>query len=168
MPYPPDTKAFLYYFRSPEKPRIAAELRLRVVSSDDASFESGSDLLKKNGQTWSRPLYVVSKRSIALYEKLREEQLVSDDLDAAFSTFPHTFPRYRRSQYLYTLTDTFIMDFEYFERQLTAITEQGMATLIFNAPFLDNRGNLGIRPYTGALCKSLSLDTARLMILMNL
>ena len=44
--YPPDTKAFLYYSMSPEKPRIAGELRLRVTSSDDvASFESGSDLL---------------------------------------------------------------------------------------------------------------------------
>ena len=39
-PYPTDTKAFLYYSTSREKPRIAGELRLRVISSDDAaSFE---------------------------------------------------------------------------------------------------------------------------------
>ena len=39
----PDTKAFLHYFKSPEKRDITGELRLRVVSSDDpASFDSGS------------------------------------------------------------------------------------------------------------------------------
>ena len=47
----PDSKAFLYYFTSPEKLHIAREPRLRVVSSDDStSFESGSDLLKPNGR----------------------------------------------------------------------------------------------------------------------
>jgi hypothetical protein len=82
---PTKLEAFLYYFTSPEKPRIAGELRFRVTSSDDpASFESGSDLLKSNGQPWSRPLFVVSRLYIPLYEKLREERLVPDDLDALF------------------------------------------------------------------------------------
>ena len=57
LPYPPDTKAFLYCSMSPEKPRISGELRLRVTSSDDAaSFESGSDLLQLDDQPWSRAL----------------------------------------------------------------------------------------------------------------
>jgi hypothetical protein len=99
--YPPDTKAFLYYFTSPEIPRIGGELRFRVASSDDAaSFESGSDLMKINSQAWSRPLFVLSKGYIPLYEKLREELLVPDDLDAVLSTFPQRFPKYRRSQCL--------------------------------------------------------------------
>ena len=56
--YPPDTKAFLYYSIPPGKPRIAGELRLRFASSDDhASFENGSDLLRKNGHPWTRSLY---------------------------------------------------------------------------------------------------------------
>ena len=55
--YPPDTKAFLYYSIPPGKPRIAGELRLRFASSDDhASFENGSDLLRKNGHPWTRSL----------------------------------------------------------------------------------------------------------------
>ena len=33
--FPLDTKAFLYYSMSPERPRIAGELRLRVTSSGD-------------------------------------------------------------------------------------------------------------------------------------
>ena len=56
-PYPPNTKAFLYYSMSPEKTRIAGKLRLRVISSDGpASFESGSDLLLTNSLPWMRPL----------------------------------------------------------------------------------------------------------------
>ena len=48
LPYPPDTKAFPYYFTSPENPSIAGELRFRVASSDDlASFKSGSDPWKE-------------------------------------------------------------------------------------------------------------------------
>ena len=47
-----------------------------VVNDDPASFESGSDLLRTNGQIWSRPLYVLPKFYILLYEKLREEHLV--------------------------------------------------------------------------------------------
>ena len=87
-PYPPDTTAFLYYSTSPERPPISGELRLRVASSDDhASFESGSDLLLVNGQLWSRSLYVVSKFYPPLYEKLREEGFVSDELNAILSTF---------------------------------------------------------------------------------
>ena len=110
----PDTKAFLYYFTSPENPRIAEELRLRVLSSDDpASFESESDLLLLNFQplAWSCPLYVLSKSYIPLFENLREERFVSDDLDAAVLTLTPRSPRYRQRQLLYTLNDTFIVDF---------------------------------------------------------
>jgi len=86
IPYPPDTKAFLYYSMSPEKPRIAGNLRFRVTSSDDpSSFESGSDLLLVDGQPWSRPLHALPKYYLPLYDKLREEQLVSDDLDKVLS-----------------------------------------------------------------------------------
>jgi hypothetical protein len=96
----------------PEKPRIAAELRLRVTSSGDpTSFESGSDLLKLNGQPWSRPLCVLSKYYKPLYEKLREDRLVPDDFDTILSTLTSGFPRYNRSQLLYTLNDTFIVGF---------------------------------------------------------
>ena len=73
IPYPPDTKAFLYYSIPSGKPRIAGELRLRVASSDDhASFESGLDLLRNNGHPWTRPLYTIPRTHSPVYEKLRE------------------------------------------------------------------------------------------------
>jgi hypothetical protein len=146
LSFPSDTKAFLYYFTTPEKPPMAGELRLRVTSSDDpASFESGSDLLKPNGQPWSRPLYVVSRFYTPLYEKLREERLVPDDLDAVLSTFPRIS---LSRQFLYTLNDTFIVDFGASFQRLTVFTEQGMEELIFARLFIERR--LRSAPYTGA------------------
>ena len=67
---------------------VLRELRLRVASSDHATFECGSDLLKLNGQPWSCSLYNVSKYYTPLYEKLREDGFISEDLDAILSTLP--------------------------------------------------------------------------------
>ena len=160
-PYPPDTKAFLYFFTSPEKTRLSGELRFRVASSDDpASFETGSDLMKINGQTWSRPLIDLSKCYNPLYEKLREELLVPDDLDAVLSTFPRGSTQVRQSQFLYTLNDAFIVDLTSHEKILNVVTEQGIKSLRLCSLFEETRAKL--LPYAG---ESPSLDFLRLMIL---
>ena len=151
-PYPPDTGAFLYYYMSPKKPRISGQLRLRVTSSDDpASFESGSDLLRTDGQPWSRPLHIIYP---FLYQKLREDQLVPDDLDAVLSTFLSKMINYRQTQLLYTLDDTFIVRFSN-SLFLTVITEQRMKRLSFERLFVDSRVSMvdksgHIKPYKGA------------------
>jgi hypothetical protein len=152
--FPPDTKAFLYYFTPPEKPRIAGELRFRVTFSDDpASFESGSDLLALNGQPWSRPLYTLPKSYTYLYKKLREDRFVPDDLDAVLSTFPPIPHRYRRHHLLYTLNDTFIIDFSIAKRYyFCVVTEQGVELLRLFRPFLEDHPE-GRVPYTGAYTK---------------
>jgi hypothetical protein len=151
IPFPPDTKAFLYYSTPPERLRISGELRLRVTSCDDpASFDSGSDLMKPNGQPWSRPVFFLPRYYKALYGKLREERLVSDDLDAVLSTFTPKLPKYNQSQLLYTFNDTFIVDFMSCGHLLTVITEQGMETLQFTGPTYESRGRRIITPYTGA------------------
>ena len=125
LPYPPDTNAFLYYFMPRGKPSIAGELRLRLTSSGDpASFESGSDLLGTNGQPWSRPLPYLPRYYLPLYEKLREEELVSDGLDRVLSTLPSKFPSYRAPHRLYTLDDTFIIDFSCNRLYFHVITEK--------------------------------------------
>ena len=152
VPYPPDTKAFLYYSMSPERPRIAGELRLRVTPNHDpASFESGSDLLLNDGHwPWSRTLYTISKYHPPLYEKLREEQFVPDDLDRVLATFPKKKIRHSRVQILYTLNDTFIIDFSIIAPHFFAITEQGMERLLFNNLFFDGRDMYMSTPYRGA------------------
>ena len=55
--------AFLYYYMSPENPRITGELRLRVAS---LSFSRGPlAKLRTNGRLWSRPVYPLSKYYIS-------------------------------------------------------------------------------------------------------
>ena len=133
---------------SPGTSRFAGELRLRVVPSDDpASFESGSDLLKSNGQLWSRSLYVLSKNYIPLYNILRKEGFVPDDLDLALSTLPPGLPR---CQLLHTFNDTFIIDFSNSSMHFSVITEQGMAALNFRGLFSEIRKISRGTPYTGA------------------
>ena len=88
---------------------------------------------------------MLSKRYIPLYEKLREEGFVPDDLDEILSTFPPGVPR---SQPLYTLDDTFIIDSSIRTKAFTIITEQGVEMLPFDDLFYDSRFK-GL-PYTGA------------------
>jgi hypothetical protein len=150
--FPPDIRAFLYYSMPPGKPRIGGELRLRVTSSDDpASFESGSDLLQKNGRAWARPLYPLSKYHPLLYEKLREDQFVQDDLDAVLSNLPTKHVLYRRSSLLYSINESFIVDFSTYQSNIFVITERGVGRLVLHQIFTDNRNlHNNKRPYTGA------------------
>jgi hypothetical protein len=132
--FPAHTKAFLYYSAPAERPRMAGELRLRLASDDNfASFESGSDLLQRNGRPWSLPLYCVSKYSSyrLLYEKLREERLVPDDLDAALSTLPAKMCTYSLGHVLFTLNDPFILNLNAQSVTLLIITGQGVEKVRF-------------------------------------
>ena len=168
IPYPRDTKAFLYYSLSPEKPRITGELRLRVTSSDDpASFESGSDLLRTDGLPWSRPLHILSKLYPPLYEKMREDQLIPDDLDRVLGALPERKIQYSRNQFLYTLNDTIYVDFGTHSPKFRVITEQGMESILCRGVFFDGREMYSGAPYTGARHSSPSLDPM-LIILINL
>ena len=136
---------------SPDKPRIAGELRLRVTSSDDAaSFESGSDLLRQDGRLWRHPLYSVSKLCPLLYEKLKEDQFIPDDLNTALATLPSKRYRYHRSNVLYTLNDTFIVDFSSSGTFFFLITEQGVKSLALFKLFSVRHENRDPRPFTGA------------------
>ena len=165
-PFPSDTNAFLYYFIPPEKPRIAGELRLRVTSSDDpASFKSGSDVLLPNGRPWSRPLSILPKKISPLYEKLREEGFVPDDLDRVLLTLPTIIQSLRYNsnrQRLYTLNDTFIVDFTNI-RSFLFITERAVEMKTHFGIF-DRREKFAGAPFTGAHFKSPSFADLILII----
>jgi hypothetical protein len=138
----------------PEQPPIAGQLRFRITSNDDhASFESGSDLLLPNGVPWLLPLYTLSKYYLPLYEKLREDRLVSDDLDTALSTLPAKRTHYNMKLPLYTLNDTFILDFSCRLLRFSVVTEQGMEALQIERTFIDSRVMFDLAPYTGAYTK---------------
>ena len=64
------------------------------------------------------------------------------------STLPSINPRYRRS-HLYTLNDTFIVNFSSPESTFLAITEQGVEKLRLMKLFFDGRKMCKGLPYTG-------------------
>ena len=98
-----------------------------------------------------------------LYEKLKEERLVPDDLDAALSTLRSKVSRYRQSQILYTLNDIFVLNFSSCKPKFTVVTEEGMEVLVLDKAFCECRATYKAAPYTGAYTNyHLS------MILMNL
>lgn len=87
--------------------------------------------MRVDGQRWSRPLYFVSKHHGLLYKKPSEEGFVPDDLDEALSTLHpkcSTGKDYG-GEFLYTLNDTFIVDFNKNELFFTVITECGMEVI---------------------------------------
>ena len=98
------------------------------------------------------PSGVLSKYYIPMFEKLKEDGFVPDDLAAALSTFPEKLPtgsgRCCGGQNLYKLNDTFILDFSAREQYFTVITENGIESLKF-ALFLDSLAKITL-PYTGA------------------
>ena len=100
-----------------------------------------------NGQAWSRPLFYLPEYYPPLYEKLREEGFVPDDLDRNLSTLPSLSPNYRGRQRLYTLNDTFMIDFSN-NAALLVLTEQGAEIIRLMTIFHDRR--LVRKPYTGA------------------
>ena len=151
LPYPADTIAFLYYSTSPEKPRISGELRLRVTSSDDAaSFEGGSDLLQLDGRPWSRALPFLPKFHFPLYDKLREEGFVPDDLDRTLSILPPKYNIFRGRLRLYTLNDPFIIDFSKGPLTSLIITEKVIENMGIGNVLIDQRDKCRMTPYTGA------------------
>ena len=104
---------------SPEKPRIAAELRLRVVPSDDsAPFESRSDVLRLNGEPFQCINFTCFQDIILLCTRNWEwRRACSRRLGCSFIDFSSKIahwqqPYYRPScQHLHTfkLNDTFIV-----------------------------------------------------------
>jgi len=71
-------------------------------------------------------------------------------LDAILSTFtqlPRTF-KYNRSR-LYTLNDTFIVDFSGVMLNFFVVTKKGMERSRFTLPFCESRLGIRTHPYTG-------------------
>jgi len=98
-----------------------------------------------------RPLCILPHLYPPLYEKLREEGFVPDDLDRVLSTLPLKEYR-RRSQRLYTLNDPFIVDFSAKHKgtHFFYITEKGIGRMPFFNTFADFRDRPLGCPYTGS------------------
>ena len=146
-------KAFLYYYTSPEKTpaslgNYAFELhqvmilRLSKVESD----------LCEQTVCRGRVHFILFQNPItSLYEKLRLDQLIPDDLDGALATIPKNLIQYSRNNVLYTLNDTFTSMSLTLRRISSPLPDQGVESLRLIRLFFRCSSNVyECRPYTGA------------------
>ena len=115
-PYPSETKAFLYCFMSPEKPRIAGELRLRVTTSDDRLSRVGWTSCEQM-VNYDRVHFMLFQILISSVSKTEGRTNFVSDNRQSFIDFAFNKP-YPRGHLSYTLDDTFIVDFSCFSSSL--------------------------------------------------
>lgn len=150
-PWPSDAKGFLYYARPPGAPPIASEVRFRLTPvNDPKAFDHGEDLHLSDERPWRRPIYSIATNSVLgpLYDKLRQEGLVSPELDKALKALPKLSIMYSRCQIVHSLSDTFKLDLSSDWHTLFAISEKGIAPIQILRQFRDLR--LDTTPYKGA------------------
>ncbi|KAF8347399.1 hypothetical protein F5887DRAFT_1072391 [Amanita rubescens] len=77
VPFPPNTRGFLYYHTPPKAPPFVGEIRFRCANSLE-DFPNGKDLLSSDKfNPWSIPLSVLANQASYLYFR---GQLMLDDL----------------------------------------------------------------------------------------
>ena len=97
----------------------------------------------------SRPLIRISKHYPSLYENLREDGMISNNLDTVLAAFPSKIPA--NSRLFHTLNDTFLYDFGSKKFHFLAVTEQGAERVSLFDIMSDARDHMrNSRPYTGA------------------
>ena len=92
--YPPDMTAFLYYYASPEKP---ASRRTTYIKWWCCVFREWVQPLAIKWSAMDSSTFCSSNVLYPLYEKLREEGFVSEDLDRVLPTFSVNASRYHSS-----------------------------------------------------------------------
>lgn len=83
LPFPPDTRGFLYYHIPQSFPPTAGEIRFRLTrDGGPEAFDTASDLIVPTGLPWSVPLWRIASfpGSKLIQDLLIKEKLVSEDV----------------------------------------------------------------------------------------
>ncbi|KAJ6572800.1 hypothetical protein DFH09DRAFT_1362349 [Mycena vulgaris] len=114
IPFPDDTRGFMYYFSVPHAGPLEGSLRFRVTSNHQpSSFHSGHDLLAPSGFPWQISLAQAACLSTCAYigEQLVHENMVAREqlsrCQSVFQAQARFFPQYT----LFRLDSTFLINF---------------------------------------------------------
>ena len=157
VPFPENTRGFLYYHTPPKAPPFVGELRFRCANSLE-DFSNGKDLLSTNNFTpWSISLHALANN--ATNASLRK-QLVLDDLvsQTTLDTWVTTNALYKpynlgpKSSILYYFRQPFLFRFDSSRIAFYTATKDQIGFCLGNNPILDHRSrNLRVYPYGGKL-----------------
>ena len=152
VPFPPNTRGFLYYHTPPKAPPFVGELRFRCANSLQ-DFPNGKDLLSMNNFThWSIPLYALANQTTYLNAggQLMLDDLVSQrTLDAWVTTKPWSFGA--RRPVLYYFRQPFLFRFETRQLAFYTATEDQIGFCMVESPMTDHRRRPQLLPYSGKL-----------------
>lgn len=150
LPFPADSRGFIYYHTSPSIPKTAGELRFRLTQGDDPQrFQSGSDLLLVDGLPWNIPLAAIAhNRTHRIFRRLLlRDNLVSPALMDLCAGFPITRSR---SRVIHSLGQPFHVEFHHIHTAFLILSGSTCSRLILPRIFVHAAGDgTPIIPYSG-------------------
>lgn len=145
LPFPPDTRGFLYYHIPPKAPPFAGEIRFRRAS-DPYGFHNGEDLLSSDKTPWSISLFALANRSahVALRKQLLTDNLVSPTTldewaEDKLPLLQKVSPVGRDRTVLYYLRQPFFLRFTCHYISFYTVTREDIGFCLSLNPFMDRR-----------------------------
>ena len=143
LPFPPDTRGFLYYYTPPKAPPLAGEIRFRRANNLD-SFHDGKDLLSADKIPWSISLFSLANQSthVSLREQVLTDKLVSPTMLAKWAEDKLPSLRYpvgRDCTVLYYLRQPFFVRFNNHYFAFYTVTREDIGLCVVLNPFTDRR-----------------------------
>ncbi|GLB43324.1 hypothetical protein LshimejAT787_1302250 [Lyophyllum shimeji] len=152
IPFPPDTRGFLYYHHDCDLPPTAGEIRLRLTAAPDPRlFEDGRDLVGPRGvEPWSIDLFQMMEPAYApMRNMLLREGLCSPSL---LYELEKGFTGHRPMndvQKLYYLEQPFVADLGCWNLTLRVFGPSSISHVSVQRLFMDFRASHQSLPYSG-------------------
>ncbi|KAF8347418.1 hypothetical protein F5887DRAFT_1281109 [Amanita rubescens] len=156
VPFPPNTRGFLYYHTPPKAPPFVSEIRFRCANSLQ-DFSNGKDLLSSDKfNPWSIPLSALANQTAWLNFR---GQLMLDDLasQTTLDTWVAKKALYKsrrigpRRPILYYFRQPFLFRFDAYELAFYTATKDQIGLCVATSPTVDERSrSVGVYPYGGS------------------
>ncbi|KAG6856860.1 hypothetical protein H0H87_012677 [Tephrocybe sp. NHM501043] len=173
VPFPPNTRGFLYYHTYRNLPPTCGEIRFRLtVDSNPGNFADGTDLIGCDAIPWSISSLTLSLSSYANARKqLEDDRLISKSLSNNMDTLRGTFKvtkSYPRE--MYYLEQPFMFDMNWALARFKLVTATEVRPMQLQKLFVDQReggklGRLLLRFERSRLPDDVGTNTAVLRVL---
>ncbi|KAF9475368.1 hypothetical protein BDN70DRAFT_883789 [Pholiota conissans] len=124
LPFPPNTRGYFYYHRSPGQSELASSIRFRLCEGPE-DFERGCDLLAPSGKPWGHTLlelaahpYLEVFSALVLAEGLVDQEIISDL--AKYGSQKEQ----DRSPFLFTLAEPFFYNLALMKENVRILTRK--------------------------------------------
>ncbi|KAF8347401.1 hypothetical protein F5887DRAFT_30134 [Amanita rubescens] len=155
VPFPPNTRGFLYYHTPPKAPSFVGELRFRCANSLE-DFPNGKDLLSTDKfNPWSISLYALANEAAyPLRGQLMLDDLVSQTTLDTLVTANALYKKFRlgpKCPIIYYFRQPFLFHFDSTQLAFYTATKDRIGFCMANSPIKDHRSRgPRVYPYGGS------------------